>query len=108
MHPWMPHFEEKEERKGLGYPTQVCLPNAAIGWAIQYTSQGTVSDGTGGTSTAVLMGRRKKHGKKEEILSPNSPSILNSFVHQMFLSIFSFSVLYDKDLMMLSWLLEKL
>ena len=57
MHPWMPHFEEKEERKGLGYPTQVCLPNAAIGWAIQYTSQGTVSDGTGGTSTAMLMGK---------------------------------------------------
>jgi len=107
MHPWMPHFEEKEERKGLGYPPQVCLPNAAIGWAIQYTSQGTVSDRTGGTSSAMFMGRRKKHRKKEEILSPNSPSILNSFVHQIFLSIFSFSVLYDKDLMTLSWLLEK-
>ena len=50
---------------------------------------------------------RKTYHVGEDFYDPNSPSILNSFVHQIFLSIFSFSVLYDKDLMTLSWLLEK-
>lgn len=107
MYLWMAYFEEKEEiSKRARLPSPDCLPNAAFRWTTQY-SQGTVSDRTGATRSAMLREEGRNTRRREEILSQNSRSILIHLSVKLFLSTFSFSVLGGKDLMMLSWLLEK-